>query len=379
MAVYSDYGWNMPTNNGGYNDMVLGYFSSWMGPINDSDDKYVLNTVLSPLMESIMHVQNIAYLPRLSYTDNDGIKNAILNYGVVFTGIYYNNAYYRNTNYYNYATEGNNHAIVIVGWDDNYSKNNFRKTPPGNGAWICKNSWGENYGDKGYFYVSYYDIGCAKLGRLDASFTFILNDTVKYDKNYQYDVIGITDYLLTNQSNIWYQNTFNASSDEIIAAFSTYFNNDLNFTVEIYVNDELKLTQKGSSHAGYFTINLDDFIPVYKNDLFKFLIKLTGVNEAWVPISEKVSATRTHYYPNISFISYDGVNWIDLYGYVLNLSERGHNYNSAVACIKTFTIFNLTTTTVLNEVSRDKNNVNLTATVKDQYVHLINEGYVIFE
>ena len=81
---------------------------------------------------------------------------------------------------------------------------------------------------------------------------FILNDTVKYDKNYQYDVIGITDYLLTNQSTIWYQNMFNATSDEIIAAFSTYFDRQSNFTVEIYVNGELKLTQNGSSEAGYF-------------------------------------------------------------------------------------------------------------------------------
>ena len=379
MALFSDYGRNMMTNNGGYNNMVPSYFASWMGPVNESDDKYILNTLLSPLMDSVMHVQNIVYLPRLSYTDNDAIKYAILNYGGVFTGIYYSGLYMRSNSYYCSIPTNLNHAIVIVGWDDNYSKSKFKTSPPGDGAWICKNSWGSDWGDNGYFYVSYYDTGCAGVGQNDASFTFILNDTVKYNKNYQYDVSGITDYFLTNQSTMWYQNNFNATSDEILAAFSTYFNIESNYTVEIYVNNELKLTQNGTSLPGYFTINFDEFIPIYKNDLFKIIIKLSTSSEAWIPISEKVSLTRTHYKPNTSFISYNGVDWIDFYDYEINMSERGHFYNSQVACIKAFSVFNLTTTTVLSEVSRYDNSVDLTAEVKDQYGHLVNEGYVIFE
>ena len=376
MATFSDYGWTHPTNNGGTDDMIIGYFSSWMGPVNESDDEYIIDTYLSPLMESIMHVQNVIYLPRSSYTDNDAIKQAILNYGAVCTSLYSTHSKYQ---YYK-GTESPNHAVVIVGWDDNMPKSNFSGSPPGDGAWICKNSWGSSWGDEGYFYVSYYDTRFAQVGDAYASYTFIFNDTVKFDKNYQYDVVGKTDFLLTNQSNIWYQNTFNATSDDIIAAFSTYFNAESNFTVEIYVNNELKLTQNGTSPAGYFTINLDEFIPIYENDLFKIVIKLTSSSEAWVPISEKVSSTRVHYRPNTSFISYDGINWIDLYDYNLTLPDRGHYYNSQVACIKVFTIFNLTTTTSLNNVSGyDTNWVNFTATVKDQYGHLINEGYVIFE
>ena len=379
MALFSDYGRNMMTNNGGYINMVPSYFASWMGPVNESDDKYSINTLLSPLMDSVMHVQNIVYLPRLSYTDNDAIKHAILNYGGVFTGIYYSGSYMKYNSYYCTSSTALNHAIVIVGWDDNYSKSNFKTSPQGDGAWICKNSWGPDWGENGYFYVSYYDRGCAKVGDNEASFTFILNDTVKYNKIYQYDVSGITDYFLTNQSMVWYQNNYNVSSDEILVAFSTYFNRPSNYTVEIYVNNELKLTQNGSSLPGYFTINFDEFIPVYKNDLFKIIIKLSTSSEAWIPISEKVSLTRTHYKPNTSFISYNGVDWIDFYDYVVDISERGHYYNSQVACIKAFSVFNLTTTTVLSEASRNDSSVDLTAEVKDQYGHLVNEGYVIFE
>ncbi|MBR6025088.1 MAG: hypothetical protein IK044_09085, partial [Methanobrevibacter sp.] len=377
MALFSDYGWDVSTNTGGNDNMIFGYYTSWMGPVNESDDRYIIDTYLSPLMESIMHVQNIIFLPRSSYTDNDAIKQAILNYGGVYTTLYATGA---RDQYYSGAAN-RDHAVEIIGWDDNYSKDKFLGTkPPADGAWICKNSWGTGWGYNGYFYVSYYDTRFAQVGVSDASWTFILNDTVKYDKNYQYDVIGITDYLLTNQSTIWYQNMFNATSDEIIAAFSTYFDRQSNFTVEIYVNGELKLTQNGSSEAGYFTINLDEFIPVYKNDIFKIVIKLTTSTEAWVPISEKSAATRVHYRPNTSFISYDGVNWIDLYDYNITLSDRGHYYLSEVACIKAFTIFNLTTTTRLINVSGNDNNwVNFTATVEDQYGHLVNEGYVIFE
>ena len=39
-----------------------------------------------------------------------------------------------------------NHAGVIVGWDDNYSKENFAEgnQPENDGAWIVKNSWGSS-------------------------------------------------------------------------------------------------------------------------------------------------------------------------------------------------------------------------------------------
>lgn len=49
------------------------------------------------------------------------------------------------------------HDVVVVGWDDNFPKENFTIQPEGDGAFICKNSWGEEFGDDGYFYVSYYD------------------------------------------------------------------------------------------------------------------------------------------------------------------------------------------------------------------------------
>ena len=50
-----------------------------------------------------------------------------------------------------------NHDVVMIGWDDNYPKENVNVDLEGDGAFICQNSWGSSCGDNGVFYVSYYD------------------------------------------------------------------------------------------------------------------------------------------------------------------------------------------------------------------------------
>ena len=59
-----------------------------------------------------------------------------------------------------------NHAVTIVGWDDNYKKENFidGPKPSRNGAWIVKNSYGTGFGDKGYFYMAYDNATFSNLG-----------------------------------------------------------------------------------------------------------------------------------------------------------------------------------------------------------------------
>ena len=375
MALYSDYGWNRVTNTGGFDDMAVGYLISWLGPVKESDDKYEDHSILSPILSSFMHIQNVLYLTRDNYTDNDDIKKAILEFGGVSTSIRWTGSSVKgNARYYD-GSDNADHAVVIVGWDDNYSRTNFAKTPKGDGAWIIKNSWGTGSGDGGYWYVSYYDTKLAQPGRNDITYTFILNDTVKFDKNYQYDVPGKSDFLFNTTDTVWYKNIFNATDNEYLAAVSTFFYTDTEWDLSIYVNNALELTQSGFSKSGYWTINLDEFIPLDIGDIFEIVFKITVDQDVGVPISEKISFNKYFYHENISFISYDGENWIELFD--LNGTYPNHKYNSQVVCIKAFTVFDMINTTT-ELILVNESTISIQAKVLNQYNRPVNAGSVTF-
>lgn len=384
IEMYSAYGWKMETNEGGYNGMPMGYLASWLGPVNATLDPFDDKGTLSPLLDSEMHIQNIYVLPaRTSYTDNDAIKEAILKYGGLYAS-YYHSAGYLNSKtnaYYDPYTGNGNHAITVVGWDDNYSKNNFYTAPAGDGAFIVKNSWGSSWGDNGYFYISYYDRVLFAVNKDNQAFTYILNDTVRYTKNYQYDVAGMTDYLITGKKTVWYQNIYNATGNEAIAAVSTFFNTTVDYEISIYVNDVLQLTQNGRHEgSGYYTIPLKEYVPVAVGDIFKIVVKLANPQNGYaaVPISEQLSTTRCYYAPGVSYFSNDGKKWTDLYDY--SASDYSHTYNSQVACLKAFTVADMQNTTVtLNNITPKVQEFSeIIATVTDAKGKMAKIGEVIF-
>ncbi len=90
--------------------------------------------------------------------------------------------------HYTYEKAPANHAVTIVGWDDDYAVSNFLTSaqvpgvtqPPGPGAWIVKNSWGSeaeefpnkfDWGEKGCFYLSYHDQSITNVETLDYDMT----------------------------------------------------------------------------------------------------------------------------------------------------------------------------------------------------------------
>lgn len=384
IEMYSAYGWKRETNEGGYNGMPMGYLASWLGPVNATLDPFDDKGTLSPLLDSEMHIQNIYVLPaRTSYTDNDAIKEAILKYGGLYAS-YYHSAGYLNSKtnaYYDPYTGNGNHAITVVGWDDNYSKNNFYTAPAGDGAFIVKNSWGSSWGDNGYFYISYYDRVLFAVNKDNQAFTYILNDTVRYTKNYQYDVAGMTDYLITGKKTVWYKNIYNATGNEAIAAVSTFFNTTVDYEISIYVNDVLQLTQNGRHEgSGYYTIPLKEYVPVAVGDIFKIVVKLANPQNGYaaVPISEQLSTTRCYYVPGVSYFSNDGKKWTDLYDY--SASAYSHTYNSQVACLKAFTVADMQNTTVtLNNITPKVQEFSeIIATVTDAKGKMAKIGEVIF-
>ena len=391
MAYFSPFGTIYMTNLGGNDRLSNAYLTAGLGPVLESLDNYVDIDYLSALFDPYTHVPNILWITRNNYTDNDGIKYALLNYGAVSVSCYFSSAYANGSSYYYDGTEGRNHAVTIVGWDDGYSASNFKTMPKGDGAWIVKNSWGDHSGDNGYYYVSYYDTRFA-IGQKEA-FCYVLNNSVKYRKTYQYDIVGMSDWLYNESATqgIWYKNIFNATDDEVLAAFSTYFNELTNYTAYVYVNDELVNEQRGSASNGYYTIKLSKYISLKKGDKFEIVLNVRSDKISIIPISESTASQRNYALEGVSFFSFDGENWEDLYSYSGEYYERGqrtHWYDpNMVACLKAFTVPKVNTTDIVgfkvfNETYGIGDTVNVPvltpidfiAMIVDEYGDLVNNG-----
>ena len=279
--------------DGGNGDMSTAYLARWSGPVNEADDPYNASSGTSPSgLSPRKHVQDVYIIPaRSSSTDNDNLKNAVLNYGAVHVSMRWDGSTGSSSAYWNNATHAyyyngsavTNHAVAIVGWDDNYPRTNFATTPPGDGAFIIRNSWGSGWGDAGYFYISYYDSNLAS----NQSYSFLnAEPTTNFGRVYQYDPLGWIDSLGWYGSTTgWFSNIFTAAANETLTAVSFYAASPAS-PYEIYIykgvtagsprSGTLAATQTGSLQmAGYNTINLSSPVNLTSGEAFSIVVKLT--------------------------------------------------------------------------------------------------------
>jgi C1A family cysteine protease/PKD repeat protein len=207
--------------DGGNDLMAAAYVNRWAGPVPERLDPYNPYSFKSPdNLPVVAHVPDIPMLPgRSNPLDNDNIKNGLMQFGNLYTTLSFDNSYYNAAKaaYYNPNGKTPDHAVNIIGWDDNYPRTNFLQEAPGDGAFICANSWGVNWGEQGFFYVSYYDI---LIGKRVSAFTGSPSDD--FDGNYGYDPLGWVSSFGFGYEEASGANVFRAEANEVIEAVGFY-------------------------------------------------------------------------------------------------------------------------------------------------------------
>ena len=158
---------NRVADSGGSPEMLEAYLYRGAGPVEETSMPFsdeVESLYLADIDKATCDVRlmDFQYLPYDTNSQSQdsiitNIKNAVKNKGTVDININFNYAQFNADTGALYVedTPLSNHAVSIVGWDDTFSRTNFVTDPGRDGAWIVQNSWGTDWGEEGYFYMSY--------------------------------------------------------------------------------------------------------------------------------------------------------------------------------------------------------------------------------
>ena len=214
----------------------------------------------------------------------ESVKRGVMTYGPLTVSYYHSDSYLRGSAYYYNGAKGSNHAVAIVGWDDNYAAGNFRTAPPADGAFIIRNSWGASWGERGYFYLSYYDKSLCRDGNVAWA---RLSDGSDYGHVYQLDPYGYVNAYGYSTETAFAANVFQARTDETLAAFGFYaLAENTTYEASIVVNPRFNgfgrlfgtTTQVKTwtcSDAGYEVIDFEQGVAVGAGTNFAIAVKIT--------------------------------------------------------------------------------------------------------
>lgn len=326
-------GYNRTTTGGGNAILGYSYMTSGKGPINESDMPFTTDEseielseiqgkkvqkklndyiVFKEVLKTKKDDNTIVYKrPNgIEYSEADvleirnKIKKHLLTNGGVTADTRVESKYYNfdakvgDEIYPAYYCDGDietntniqaDHQITIIGWNDNYSKENFNKEhrPVHDGAYLVLNSHGDKTTNsnakypEGLYYISYDDVfiesGCT--GIIDAG-------NIDYDHLYQYDPLGTSIDLVISHPYAFGANVFTKQSSGIeeLNEISVAMNNEAK--CDVYVNlesDELPLDkmqlikEKVPLKKGYTTIKFDKSYPI-KGDKFVVAVKYISLN-----------------------------------------------------------------------------------------------------
>jgi len=328
--------------SGGFLGMVTSYLVRGSGPVKESDDPYDLDSGNSynPNAKAFRFVDNVIELPVRDINhkmDINYLKDALytlkkplyvpVQVGFGTAGETGKSSWDSATNSF-YCDGGGticqaNHAVVIVGWDDNYDAQGQT------GAFIVRNSWGSSFGENGYFYVPYNDDSIA-LENTIAYFKDNAESALQADHIYQHDTLPLISRYGDgdNTTDEKYANVYTMEKKSKVKAIVFYANGfNTNYTFQFYSkvekdpnNDDYSVfknsigsVQSGSvSNPGWYTVLLDSPFIVSQNS--QLVVEMSSTNNSGSSIELEI------YYEGFSSDAtaelgegyfYDGRGWYD--------------------------------------------------------------------
>lgn len=233
--------------------------------------------------------ESIAYM--------DAIKSHIIEKGALAIEFNSDRSNLNGYAYYQDETTVCDHAVSLIGWDDNYSKNNFKSAtgtkPSENGAWLIKNSYGTDYADNGYFWLSYYDTAIQNIVGYEVA------EVTNYDTVHSYngyDPGGY--YYYSSRRSLKYANVFVAEGKESLEAVGLWVAQpDIGYEIKIYrglsssvSNPETgtlvsECTTSGNiPFVGFYTIDLKEGVSLNKGEKYSVVVSIKANSDDFIYI-----------------------------------------------------------------------------------------------
>lgn len=340
-----------PYQEGGNRWFSTATLARWYGAVDQSRAKSA--SPLSSKLQTVsdIRLKNADFLPN---PKTEGGRNTIKRYlttkGAISMNYYHRDGLVKKkagkTVYYCGAKKIPNHEVTIVGWDDSVPAGK------GHGAWLARNSYGKEWGDDGYFYLSYYDRNLCNPTFFEAEQK---SDGGHENSGvYQYDGVGAGDAEFSSDKPVSAANCYKARRDERIRAVGVY-TGTANSTahVSIYINPSPKDPASGRKaysgsftipYAGYHTLELEQMVGVPKGCAFSVVIKTSykagGKQRYFLPV--ETQSTQKKLLVSIdcgkgqSYVKI-GKHWKDATN-IKSFAGGGSKYKMGNALVKAFTV-----------------------------------------